>query len=77
MTSRDTSTSETLLPIGDVARRAGVSVDTVREWDRTGALTSIRTHGGHRRFRLADVERYLAPPIDEATPALAEGGDAA
>lgn len=69
MTSRDTATSETLLPIGDVARRAGVSVDTVREWDRRGALASIRTNGGHRRFRLSDVDQYLA--------ALADGGDAA
>lgn len=69
MTSRDTSPSETLLPIGDVARRAGVSVDTVREWDRRGALTSIRTNGGHRRFRLSEVDHYLA--------ALAEGGDVA
>lgn len=69
MTSRDASTAEILLPIGDVARRAGVSVDTIREWDRRGDLRAVRTAGGHRRFRLDDVDKYLA--------ALAEGGDAA
>ncbi len=69
MTSRDTQNPDVYLPIGDVARRAGVSVDTVREWDRNGYLTSIRTAGGHRRFSLTAVENYLA--------ALAEGGDAA
>lgn len=69
MTARDTQSADIYLPIGDVARRAGVSVDTIRGWDRNGYLTSIRTAGGHRRFLLSSVENYLA--------ALAEGGDAA
>ena len=69
MTSRNPQSGEVYLPIGDVARRAGVSVDTIREWDRTGRIKSIRTAGGHRRFHLSHVEDYLA--------ALAEGGDAA
>lgn len=69
MTSRNTQSGEMYLPIGDVARRAGVSVDTIREWDKAGRIKSYRTAGGHRRFRLADIDKYLA--------ALAEGGDAA
>jgi DNA-binding transcriptional MerR regulator len=49
------------LPIGDVARRTGVAVPTLRAWQqRYGVLRPIRTAGGHRRYSEADVRRVLA-----------------
>ncbi len=45
------------LPIGDVARLLGVSVDTIRRWERQGHITGTRTPGGQRRFTLAEVTR--------------------
>lgn len=51
---------EELLPIGDVARALGVSVETVRRWDRQGLITSTRTLGGQRRFSRSEVERVKA-----------------
>lgn len=35
----------------DVARQLGVSVNTLRRWEREGRIQSIRTRGNHRRFR--------------------------
>ncbi len=46
------------LRIGEVARRTGVPVTTLRAWERRhGLLDPQRTDGGHRRYGLADVER--------------------
>jgi DNA-binding transcriptional MerR regulator len=49
------------MPIGEVARRTGVTVPTLRAWEhRYGLLLPIRTSGGHRRYREEDVQRVLA-----------------
>lgn len=50
-----------LIPIGDAARILGVSIDTMRRWDRTGKLVAVRTLGGQRRFRRSDVEALVKP----------------
>jgi len=44
----------------DVARLFGVSGSTVTRWARTGLLRSIRTPGGHYRFRSDEVHRVVA-----------------
>lgn len=57
MTPRDTQPApEDLLPIGEAARILGVSVETLRRWDRAGSIGSIRTIGGQRRFRRSEIE---------------------
>ena len=43
--------------VTDFAKATGVSVDTVRRWDRTGVLTAQRTEGGWRIYTDADVTR--------------------
>ena len=49
------------MPIGEVARRTGVTVPTLRAWEhRYGLLLPVRTSGGHRRYRKEDVQRVLA-----------------
>lgn len=48
-----------LISIGKVAAMAGVSVDTVRAWERQGKLPAHRLPGGQRRFRLGDIESFL------------------
>ncbi len=46
------------LKIGDVARRAGVSVDTVRFYERRGVLPAPpRRASGYRQFSAATIER--------------------
>lgn len=45
------------LGIGDLARRTGVPVRTIRFYCDEGLLTPIRSAGGHRRFGMAAIER--------------------
>lgn len=46
------------LPIGEVARRTGVAVATLRAWERRYSLLDPqRTEGGHRRYGSADLAR--------------------
>ncbi|MEZ2225608.1 MerR family DNA-binding transcriptional regulator [Microcoleus sp.] len=49
-----------LISIGELAELKAVSVDTIRRWENEGKIKSVRTNGGHRRYRLADfVEQKL------------------
>jgi excisionase family DNA binding protein len=49
---------ERLLTCADVARLLNVVPDTVRELERRGRLKAIRTPGGVRLFREAEVQRF-------------------
>lgn len=59
---KHTQSTEDLLPIGDAARLLGVSVETLRRWDRGGRISSVRTLGGQRRFRRGDIDRVGTDP---------------
>lgn len=58
-----------------VARRLGVSPETVRRAVNSGAIPATLTPGGHRRITLADAEAALAvaavprPRVSAATAA--------
>ena len=45
------------LTVGDVAKRLGLSADSVRLYERTKRLPALKTIRGLRLFRSADVER--------------------
>jgi excisionase family DNA binding protein len=49
-----------LLTPGQVAEQFGVGLTTVARWADSGHIPSIRTPGGHRRFRRSDVDALLA-----------------
>jgi excisionase family DNA binding protein len=51
--------TETLLTPGEVAGMFRVDPKTVTRWARDGKLTSIRTLGGHRRYRETEVRALL------------------
>ena len=51
--------AELLLTPGEVAGMFRVDPKTVTRWARDGKLTSIRTLGGHRRYREAEVRGLL------------------
>jgi excisionase family DNA binding protein len=55
-----------LLTPGEVATLFRVDPKTVTRWAKAGKLDSIRTPGGHRRFRDEDVRALLA--FDEDAP---------
>jgi MerR family redox-sensitive transcriptional activator SoxR len=48
-----------LLTIGDAARIAGVSVDTMRRWEREGKIVATRTAGNQRRFKRDDLNQIV------------------
>ena len=48
-----------LLTPAEVATMFRVDPKTVTRWARAGKISSIRTIGGHRRFRSAEVQRFL------------------
>jgi excisionase family DNA binding protein len=58
--SARTPESELLLTPGQVATMFRVDPKTVTRWANTGKLTSIRTLGGHRRYRETEVRALLA-----------------
>lgn len=45
--------------ISEVASILGISVVTLRRWDKKGILPCIRTLGGHRRYPKRFIELYL------------------
>lgn len=53
---------EPLLTPAEVARLFGVGPKTVSGWARAGRLTSVRTLGGHRRYREREVHALLNQP---------------
>jgi molybdopterin-binding protein len=50
------------LSLGDAARALGVSVDTLRRWDRDGKLQTTRDKGNRRRVPTSEVERLRSHP---------------
>lgn len=50
------------LTLGEAARALGVSVDTLRRWDRAGKLTTERDERNRRRVPRTEVERLARRP---------------
>lgn len=70
MTARATTESETLLTPAEVAALFRVDPKTVTRWAKAGKLSSIRTLGGHRRYREAEVHALLSGiPVQRAPDA--------
>ncbi len=59
MDTRSTETEPLLTP-AEVAAMFRVDPKTVTRWAKAGKLSSIRTLGGHRRYREAEVRQLLA-----------------
>jgi MerR family transcriptional regulator, copper efflux regulator len=60
------ATTQSLLPIGALARATGVSVRSIRHYDEHGLLTSIRGSNGYRAFpraavtQVKQIQRFIA-----------------
>lgn len=48
-----------LLTPREAANAFGVTVKTLGRWARAGRLSSVRTLGGHRRFRAHEIRALL------------------
>jgi excisionase family DNA binding protein len=56
--------AENLLTPAEVAALFRVDPKTVTRWAKAGKISSIRTLGGHRRFRESEVQDLLAGAAD-------------
>ena len=55
---------EKLLTIAEAAEILGVSIDTLRRWDKSGKLVAVRKSGGvHRFYREKDLEIFSSDLI--------------
>jgi molybdopterin-binding protein len=54
------------LSLGDAAKAVGVSVDTLRRWDRAGKLETVRDERNRRRVPRSEVERLTSRPARHA-----------
>lgn len=50
------------LSVGEAAEILEVSTQTLRRWEKAGAITALRTPGGQRRFRRSDVDALIETP---------------
>jgi excisionase family DNA binding protein len=64
---------EGLLTPGEVADRFRVTTETVRRWTNAGKLGSVRTPGGRRRYREAEVRALLAGVLPQVWEECREG----
>jgi excisionase family DNA binding protein len=57
--TRRTVEGEDLLTPAEVAALFRVDPKTVTRWAKAGKLTSLRTLGGHRRYRESEIRNLL------------------
>src|SRR3954447_18379228 len=57
------------LSLGEAARALGVSVDTLRRWDRGGKVRTTRDENNRRRVPAKEVERLRTTPERHRTGA--------
>ena len=66
MSIAPSETGERLMTPGEVATMFRVDPKTVTRWAAAGRIGSIRTPGGHRRFRESEVRTLLDGLTSEA-----------
>jgi molybdopterin-binding protein len=54
--------AQSALTLGEAAQAMGVSVDTLRRWDRAGKLRTTRDERNRRLVPRAEIERLAARP---------------
>ncbi|GAA2107562.1 BldC family transcriptional regulator [Streptomyces synnematoformans] len=73
MSPRPAPRIEPLLTPKEVASLFRVDPRTVTRWAREGRLTAVRTLGGHRRYRQAEVFQLFGNPAwDDAVRSLTD-----
>lgn len=55
------------MSLGDAARELGVSIDTLRRWDRAGRVRTLRDERNRRLVPASEVERLRTRPRRHAT----------
>ncbi len=54
-----------MIPAAQAARALGISLDTLRRWDRDGKLRVERDHANRRVVPESEVERLRGPAVED------------
>lgn len=46
-----------IMSIAEAANYLGVSIDSIRRWEKKGYIKSFRTPGNHRRYNKEDLDK--------------------
>lgn len=55
----ETSAQTTKLSIGKASEYLGISIDTLRRWEKKGRVNAYRSPGGHRYFEKSDLDNLF------------------
>jgi molybdopterin-binding protein len=55
------------MTLGEAANAIGVSIDTLRRWERSGKLKTKRDDRNHRVVSAKEVERHTSQPLRHQT----------
>ncbi len=58
--NRRASDAPEWLTLGQAAKYLGVAQSTMRKWSDQGRVSAFYTPGGHRRYKLADLDLFLS-----------------
>ena len=59
--------ADALLTPSEVGQLFHVDPKTVTRWAKAGRLTSVKTLGGHRRYRQAEVDALMEQNVQNRT----------
>ena len=45
--------------IGEASKKLGVTIKTIREWDKLGKIRTVKTPGGHRRIPKEEIDKII------------------
>ena len=54
-----------LLNIKQASEFLNVTQDCLRKWDKSGKLKPLKTVGGHRRYVLDELKKFIGLPFEE------------
>lgn len=56
---------EELISPRQASKMFGITTETLRKWELLGKVKCIKTLGGHRRFKLCEIESLLKNDNEE------------
>jgi len=51
---------EKLISPQEAAKMLHVTTDSLRKWEVAKKITAIKTIGGHRRYKLSEIKKFLS-----------------
>lgn len=58
---------ERMISISEASEILGVDIRTLQRWDNDGRLKAYRTLGGHRRYKLSEIESLFTNETNQST----------